>query len=339
MELSNNQKKALALVTSASFILNNLGILSSKNLVKASCFNKNKTYTEEMIKDMIGNINIEFDTMRFVNHEPMYIINNEENIINNEENTEEMINEDGTEYPLNIVGELPLDFTSTEDMISFYSKVFELDENVISNTINNIIEQDSDAFYEDNIINGIEYNSREEAILRTVRDIYTNSSNYNLNRDEIHTEYELNDLSPEEFIYKFSHVIGINPNIALAVAYSESGRSLSSHNFLTNYNVAGLHPREGYNRPTTREGYVIYQNMADGLLDFVIILHDNFYVTEEDGIDRINTMSRSYSEVPSHWRNLVSSNYYNLINNGYDNVYESNNPNNEFVYSLILENE
>ena len=339
MILSNKQKKALAIITSSSFLLNNFGILGSKNLVKASSYDKSKTMIEELNKDIVEKSNIEFDTMRFVNHEPMYIINPEEENINYEEFNDEMINEDGMDYPLNIVGELPLDFTSTEDMISFYSKVFELDENVISNTINNIIEQDSDAFYENNTINGIEYNSREEAILRTVRDIYTNSSNYNLDRDEIHTEYELNDLSPEEFIYKFSHVIGINPNIALAVAYSESGRSLSSHNFLTNYNVAGLHPRQGYNRPTTREGYVIYQNMADGLLDFVIILHDNFYVTEEDGIDRINTMSRSYSEVPSHWRNLVSSNYYNLVNNGYDNVYESNNPDREFVYSLILENE
>lgn len=333
------KRKLLATITSASFLLNNLGILTLSNNVRADSKNipeVNKALVSENLEyqydshytyDVVDSMVINGQTMSIV-------IDEEDSIDTNNISEEEIINEDGEEYPLNIVGELPLDFTSVDQMTTFYSSVFQLDQEVIDSKINELIEQNSDAFYENNELNGISYDTREQAVARTIRDIYWHPEEYNIDLDSIRTnEYDLTDYSPEELIYKFSHVMGVNPYIALAVAYSEAGRGLDSYNFRTNFNVAGLHPRRGYNRPTNRNGYIIYQNPADGLLDYVVILHDYFYVEETDGIDRINTMSRSYSEVPSHWRSLVSSNYYNLINNGFASNYLSRNPEDDFLYT------
>lgn len=333
------KRKLVSTMTTLSLLLNNIGIVSLGTTVRADSKNipeinksivsenleyqYNSTYTYSLVDSMV----INGQTMNIV-------VDEEDNIDTNNIIEEEIVNEDGEEYPLNIVGELPLDFTSVEQMTTFYSSVFQLDQEVIDSKINELIEQNSDAFYDNNELNGISYDTREQAVARTIRDIYWHPEDYNIDIDSIRTnEYDLTDYSPEELIYKFSHVMGVNPYIALAVAYSEAGRGLNSHNFLTNYNVAGLHPRRGYNRPTTREGYIIYQNPADGLLDYVVILHDYFYVEETDGIDRINTMSRSYSEVPGHWRSLVSSNYYNLRNNGFASNYLTRNPEEDFLYT------
>lgn len=336
------KRKLLATITSASFLLNNLGILTLSTTVRADSKmipETNKSLVSENLEyqydsqyhyNIVDSINVGGQTMRIVCDEEDSLEVSEPV----EEVLDESINEDGEEYPLNIVGELPLDFTSVDQMTTFYSSVFQLDSEAIDNKINELIEQNSDAFYNNNELNGISYDSAEQAVARTIRDIYWHPEEYNIDIDSIRTnEYDLADYSPEELIYKFSHVMGVNPYIALSVAYSEAGRGLDSYNFRVNYNVAGLHPRRGYNRPTNRNGYIIYQNPADGLLDYVVILHDYFYVEETDGINRINTMSRSYSECPSHWRGLVTSNYYNLTENGYASNYLTRNPEEDFIYT------
>jgi|GEM_PF-3848250 len=342
MKFKVKKRKLLATITSASFLLNNLGILTISNNVRADL----KSIPETNKSLVSENLEYQYDSQYHYNivdsinvgGQTMHIVCDEEDALEASEPVEEVldesINEDGTDYPLNIVGELPLDFTSVDQMIIFYSSVFQLDQEVIDNKINELIEQNSDAFYNNNELNGVSYDTTEQAVARTIRDIYWHPEDYNIDLDSIRTnEYDLTDYSPEELIYKFSHVMGVNPYIALAVAYSEAGRGLDSYNFRVNYNVAGLHPRRGYNRPTNRNGYIIYQNPADGLLDYVVILHDYFYVESTDGIDRINTMSRSYSEVPGHWRSLVTSNYYNLTNNGFASNYLSRNPEEDFLYT------
>ena len=138
----------------------------------------------------------------------------------------------------------------------------------------------------------------------------------------------------------------MHSNIALAIAYGESGTSLSSYNFRTNYNVAGLHRRTGDPSPQTREGYVIFRNQADGLIRFTMVLRDHFYVTTESDINRINRMSNSYCAVPGHWRNLVGGIYCNLESNGYDYYYTNYNyqdrdlvyPNQDETNQLVLTN-
>ena len=213
-----------------------------------------------------------------------------------------------------------MDFYEVNEMIAFYSKVFQLDDTKVGNKIYEIIEQDEDAWKEENILNGIQYESKEQAIARTIADISNFPQNYGLGDIEV-DEYELSHYEPEELIYKFSDVIGVNPYIALAVAYSESGTKLDSYNFETRYNVGGLRRRSGDPHPATSWGLTIYKNEAEGLYRFITILHDNFFVERDSGYDRIKAMSYSYCEDPSHWRNLVGSVYYNLTDNGYAYYY------------------
>ena len=218
------------------------------------------------------------------------------------------------------VERLDLSFSTTNEMIAFYSKVFQVDDETIANKIYEMINNNPTDF-DNNILNGVEYESQEQAIARTIADIALFPENYNLTEDIYVEEYELDGYLPEELIYKFSEVIGVNPNIALAVAYGESGTDLDSYNFTTNYNVAGLHRRTGDPSPSTSEGYVIFKNPADGLFRFILVLHDNFYVTEDSDRSKINSMATTYCEVPDHWRSLVGGIYYNLVTYGYDYYY------------------
>ncbi len=240
---------------------------------------------------------------------PMYIDNNSD---------ENVMAEDGWLH--DGVERLDLTFDTTNEMIAFYSKVFQVNDEMIANKIYEMINNNPIDF-ENNILNGIEYETEEQAIARTIADIALFPENYNLDDGIYVEEYELDGYIPEELIYKFSEVIGVNPNIALAVAYGESGTSLDSYNFTHNYNVAGLHLRENDPSPTTSEGYVIYKNPADGLFRFILVLHDNFYVTLDSDRSKINSMASTYCEIPDYWRSLVGGIYYNLETNGYDYYY------------------
>lgn len=223
--------------------------------------------------------------------------------------------------------DLDLEFNNTNEMIAFYSKVFQLNDELVAEKVYEFIQNNPTGWEYSNVLNGENYDSQEQAIALTLLDISLFPEDYGYEEEDIRVEeYELEEYIPEELIYKFSEVLGVNPNIALAIAYGESGRDLDSYNFTHNYNVAGLHRRTGDPSPQTSEGYIIFQNPADGLFRFVTILHDYFYVTEDSGIDRINAMSNSYCAVPAHWRNLVGGIYYELVNNGYDSIYKDHNP-------------
>ena len=91
----------------------------------------------------------------------------------------------------------PLIFNTTNEMISFYSKVFMLKENVITAKINELIKQ-------------------SEISVKT---------------------YVLSNYKPEELIYKFSTILDVNPYIALSIAYCECGYKLNSYNFVKKHNI------------------------------------------------------------------------------------------------------
>lgn len=222
-----------------------------------------------------------------------------------------------------------LDFYDVNEMIAFYSKVFQLNDKLVAEKIYELIELNEDAWKEENILNGTQYDSKEQAIARVIADISNFPQDYGLEDIEV-DEYELDQYEPEELIYKFSDVIGVKPEIAEAIAYGESGTRLNSDNFEIRHNVGGLRRRSGDPHPATSWGLAIYKNEAEGLFRFVEILHDNFFVGRDDGYDRIVAMSYSYCEDSAYWRNLVGSIYYNLIENGYDYYY------NKFSYSRDL---
>ena len=249
----------------------------------------------------------------------------------NIESDEYIASEDGVYHE--VEPKLNLTFYSVNEMITFYSKVFQLNDEMVASKIYEFIELNEDAWKEENILNGTQYDSKEEAIAKTIADISNFPEDYGFDEYELATEdYELDQYEPEELIYKFSYVIGVNPEIAEAIAYGESGTRLNSDNFEIRHNVGGLRRRSGDPHPATSWGLAIYKNEAEGLYRFVEILHDNFFVGRDDGYDRIVAMSGSYCEDGPYWRNLVGSIYINLVDNGYSYYYDNYSYERDLIY-------
>lgn len=322
MKRDSIQVKALSIYTAIS-------VLSTGFRLNELTSKKEITPVREAIVESIDNTRDELSIENYnildsleIAGSTMYIVSEEEL---DEEITFKLISEDGVVLPdPNAV--VPLEFTTREEMISFYCRVFQLNEEIISNKINELINSDPYGWEYGYMVSGQTYETEEQAVARTICDMSVCPENFNLVEEEIRLEeYELSQYLPEELIYKFSQVVGINPNIALAVAYAESGRSLSSYNFTHNYNVAGLHRRTGDPSPTTSEGYIIFHNPADGLFRYTTILHDYFYVDVDSDINRINTMSNSYCapSAASHWRSMVGTMYNEAVNYGFDYSYNT----------------
>ena len=236
-------------------------------------------------------------------------------------------------------GQLKLYFNSINEMIDFYCKVFQLNETAVGNKVYEIIYEDKEAWENNNVLAGTEYDTKEQAIARLIADISNFPEDYGFDGDELASEsYELDSYEPEELIYKFSDVIGVNPYIALSIAYGESGTRLDSYNFQTRYNVGGLRRRSGDPHPATSWGLEIFKNEAEGLYRFVTILHDNFFVDEDSDYDRIVAMSSSYCEDGAYWRGLVGSLYINLVDNGYSYYYDNYSYERDLMYPEEVDN-
>ena len=199
-------------------------------------------------------------------------------------------------------------------MVDFYSKVFELNSEVIYNKINEIINLDLESWTILNKLNGVEYKSKDEAILRTVYDIYQNPSKYSLDNNSIKSTkgYELSNYKPEELVYKFSTVLDVNPQIALAIAYCECGYKLNSYNFVNKHNIGGIRGNGGF---------VKFKNEAYGIFKYVLMLRNGYNVTSESGIDKIVSMAQKYCGGSQHWISVVSNYYNDLNNNGFEFYY------------------
>lgn len=235
----------------------------------------------------------------------------------NYDSDEYMGAEDGVIHKKDIP--LKLDFETINEMIAFYSNVFQLDDQKVGNKIYELIALNEKAWEEENILNGKKYSSKEQAIAKTIADISNYPNKYDLTDINV-KEYKLSN-KPEELIYKFSIVQEVNPDIALAIAYGESGTKLDSYNFKHNHNVGGLHKRKNDPHPTTPSGYIIFKNEAEGLYRYIEILYNNFSVRKNSGIEKINAMSYTYCEDPKYWRGLVGGIYYTLKNKGYSYYY------------------
>ncbi|MBQ9018702.1 MAG: hypothetical protein IJ097_00080 [Bacilli bacterium] len=292
---SNIKLKVLATATTLSFLLTGFKIVSSQKKLNKTLSKQHELfdeYTPVKLNNEITNTSYKYKNKTI----PLKTINNNE--------------------------ELSLIFENQDEIISFYSKVFQLNEQIVKDKILELQNNNPYSWQYGDMLNKISYETEEQAIARTIADISAHPEDFDLVEEEIRKDnYELEEYLPEELICKFSDVIGINPNIALAIAYGECGSSLDSYNFTHNHNAAGIHPRDGYTGPTTSEGYVIYLNEAEGLFRFVLLLHDDFYVDIDSDIDRINSMSYTFCSVPDHWRNLVGGIYYDLEENGTDYYY------------------
>lgn len=318
-KLVSNKEKEKELLTEQEVLLQEYEqLLNEYYMKKATNNNTPPTYNGNDIKQFYGK------TIYYVSdsEEQEEQVETKDNIYTYSD--EYIMQEDGVLHEVSIP--LDLEFESTDEMIRFYSKVFQLDDTIIANKIYELMEEDYNNWENSYTLNGISYDTEEQAIARTILNISLFPEDFNLEEENIRKEeYELGEFIPEELIYKFSEVIGVNPNIALAIAYGESGILLNSSNFQNNYNVAGLHKRSGDPSPTTSSGYIIFKNPAEGLFRFIVILHDNFGVTEDSDKNKINSIASTYCEIPDYWKSLVCGIYNDLVNNGYDYYYNTYN--------------
>ena len=203
-----------------------------------------------------------------------------------------------------------LKFETTKEAILFYSKVFELDENISSKVIKDIIGNEEYSLDQEIEINDTEYNSLEEGISRILCDLSNYPDEYGYSEEEVrnYDGYELDYYYAEELIYKFSNVLDVNPYIALSIAYGESGRGLNSYIFVNNHNPGGI---------VSGNGFATFRNEAAGMYGFVKLLHDRYYVRGDSDYNRLKSMSNGYCEDPSYWISLVGSIYFDLCENGY----------------------
>ena len=217
------------------------------------------------------------------------------------------------EKPLVVKNTNPLVFSTNDEIISFYAKVFMIDYEITKNKVNEIINQDKDAFEVLYILNNKEYSSKEEAILKTIEDISKNPKNYNLDSKALNvSKYELGEFKPEELIYKFSTVLGVNPNIALAIAYCECGYKLNSYVFVNKHNIGGMRGNGGF---------ITFKNEAYGIYRFVKMLKSGYKVNTDSGTDKIRSMASRYCGGSEHWISVVT-NYYNTLNSkGFEYYY------------------
>ena len=209
----------------------------------------------------------------------------------------------------------PLLFNTTDEMILFYSKVFMVKYDVIYDKVIELININKKAFDEEYILDNVKYLSKEEAILKTIYKISKKPSDYNLSNIST-TNYELVNFKPEELVYKFSTVLDVNPNIALAIAYCECGYKLKSYNFVKKHNIGGIRGSKGF---------ASYKNEAYGIFRFILMLHDGYKVSSTSSNDKIVSMSKKYSGGSQNWINVVT-NYYNDLNNkGFEYYYNKSN--------------
>lgn len=208
----------------------------------------------------------------------------------------------------------PLDFRDTYEMTAFYSKVFELDVDTVYSKLIELSNQNWYKWNYQNILCGYKYKTKEEAIARLVCDINNNPEDYGLSQSQIKSSngYELNEYITEELVYKFCDVLGVNPNIAMAIGYTESGRNLSSGLYIHRHNIGGVMGSHGFAK---------YKNEATGLFLFVKMLKDKYDVNIDSGNDKVNSMARRYCPDGGQWQSMVKNIKSELENNGFDYNY------------------
>lgn len=216
-----------------------------------------------------------------------------------------------------------LNFDTVDEAISFYSKVFELNEDVSSNVIKGFIGNEEYPLKEEIEINGTTYSSLEGGISRILCTLSNSPSSYGYSESDVRSTegYQLDYYYPEELIYKFSDVLGVNPYTALAISYGECGRDLGSYLCVYDCNYGGM---------VVNGSFAKYKNPANGIFEYVKMLHDRCEVTENSSSKDIH----GYAENMTYWHNLVGGIEYELCTNGYTSIMKKKGRlNREFVYS------
>ena len=138
------------------------------------------------------------------------------------------------------------------------------------------------------------------AILDTIRNIYYNPEEYDLDESIRTNDIYETDMEIEEMIYKYASLYGINKEVALSIVYCECGTNVDSYNYLNNNNPAGIGPNMHF---LSKEVGVIY---------FCNMLKNGYGCKKDSGEGFLNSIASTYCEIPDHWLSLTLPNYYKL---------------------------
>jgi len=184
---------------------------------------------------------------------------------------------------------------NTTYLINYYSRVFNLNEELVYNYISDATQSFTLMTWEDyNVIKAKSYDSKELSILMTIRDMYYNPEDYGFTKEELKNDvtYEVG-LEPEEMVEKYCELFNINKNIALAIVYTECGTQVDSYNYRVNNNPAGLGP------------HMKFENKEIGIIYFVNLLKESYGCTLESDTEFLKKIAKTYSgNETSHWLSL-----------------------------------
>lgn len=190
---------------------------------------------------------------------------------------------------------------SIDESIEYYSKVFCLDSDKVHDKLYDMTNNFNDYGWRyAYALNGNTYNNSEMAILDTIRDIYNNPEDFDLDESiRVESDYEP-DMEIEEMICKYSNLYDINKEVALSIVYCECGTDVASDNYLYNNNPAGIGPN------------MHFLNKEVGVIYFCNMLKNSYGCKKDSGEGFLNSIASTYCEIPGHWLDLTLPNYYKL---------------------------
>ena len=189
----------------------------------------------------------------------------------------------------------------TDEIISYYCKVFSLREDIVKSKLNEMTKNFSSPGWQyGHCINNVFYKDKEFAILSTIRDMYYNPSNYGFDNSVRTEEIYETDMEIEEMVYKYASLYEINKEVALSIVYCECGTAVDSYNYRNNNNPAGIGPN------------MYFLNKEVGVIYFCNMLKNSYGCEKDSSEGFLNSIAGIYCEIPDHWRSLTLPNYYKL---------------------------
>ena len=188
--------------------------------------------------------------------------------------------------------------------IFYYSSVYNLNRDIVLEIFKNKTYNFSDFGWTDyNMINYKMYENKDLAIIETIKDIKENPKNYGYEKSDIESDFIYEPVNTPEFMAeKYSNIYGIPFEIVLSIMYSECGKEMNSHNYLSNNNPAGIGP------------HMHFENKEIGIIYFINLLKSKYGCNENSTSEFFNLIARTYSENPEHWVKLTTSHYNDILN-------------------------
>lgn len=183
-----------------------------------------------------------------------------------------------------------------EKVVEKYCNIYGIKKDVVMNVVNEYTDSFTSNEFQNNkdiFLTGEKYNNFDSQILMLVHDMYVNPYNFGYEFDEVKCEYniaELNDTTIREYVYEISDILGLDKEIALAIACAES-YYFEAGIATDNNNPFAMNSSNGFRR---------FENIYIGINEGLILLKQNC-----PSLD-IQSMASGYCPPnPEHWISLV----------------------------------